>query len=263
MPIQENPMSAQSSVPDGTFVKEIAGIALAKPEKFDLFRRKALVDPKGAVHFENDPNLPVPARIDVTTLTAVVDYFKAFPNATGKPEQPPIVVVKGPAEVEILTPDVGEQRQPFVWLRSAVSYEEKRFGKMLDLESFIVFLQTGFDGDSEVLKALDYCGSLKSGVMSEIEDDGFSQKVTTKVGVTRQGQIAWTNPIMLCPWRTFPEIDQPASPFILRLNHDSDEPTDVYAALFEADGGSWKRDAIAAIGVWLRAKLPEGAVVLS
>ena len=60
-------------------------------------------------------------------------------------------------------------------------------------------------------------------------DDGVGQTVTAKSGVTRTTKVDVKNPWMLAPFRTFPEVAQPESPFILRMDKDSQ------CALFEGD----------------------------
>lgn len=45
--------------------------------------------------------------------------------------------------------------------------------------------------------------------------------------------------------RTFTEIDQPVSPFVLRINED------MRVALFTADGGAWKQEAMKNIQAYL------------
>lgn len=62
------------------------------------------------------------------------------------------------------------------------------------------------------------------------------------------------NPVYLAPYRTFREVTQPLSPFVLRMKQGREGglPT---VALFEADGGKWKLDAIAFIRDFLREKI--------
>jgi hypothetical protein len=58
------------------------------------------------------------------------------------------------------------------------------------------------------------------------------------------------------PYRTFPEIDQPASKFTLRMQSSNGEGMP-YAALFEADGAAWKIVAIRSISEYLKSKLED------
>ena len=62
----------------------------------------------------------------------------------------------------------------------------------------------------------------------------MSQTVTTRQGVSLMQMEAIKPRISLAPFRTFREVPQPESEFILRL----DEKDGI--GLFAADGGIWK-----------------------
>jgi len=66
--------------------------------------------------------------------------------------------------------------------------------------------------------------------------------------------------VVLRPYRTFLEIEQPASAFVFRLRRgrEGELPT---CALFEADGGRWKLEAIERIRDYLKEQLSEIAVI--
>lgn len=53
-------------------------------------------------------------------------------------------------------------------------------------------------------------------------------------------------------YRTFLEVEQPASDFVFRVGESRGEPT---FKLTEADGGRWKLDAMANIKMYLEAAL--------
>lgn len=65
------------------------------------------------------------------------------------------------------------------------------------------------------------------------------------------GKEAVPNPVYLKPFRTFTEITQPESAFVLRMR----ESGGIQVALFEADGGAWKNEAILAIKDYLEIQL--------
>jgi len=83
-------------------------------------------------------------------------------------------------------------------------------------------------------------------------DDGVSQQATVKSGVTSVVDVKVPNPVLLKPFRTFAEAEQPESKFIFRLRKDD---AGVTAALFEADGGAWKVQAIQNIADYLNEHL--------
>lgn len=69
------------------------------------------------------------------------------------------------------------------------------------------------------------------------EDNGVSQTVTTKQGVSLMQTEAVKPRLSLIPFRSFREVPQPESEFILRLDDKG------RIGLFEADGGIWKIEA--------------------
>lgn len=56
---------------------------------------------------------------------------------------------------------------------------------------------------------------------------------------------------------TFSEIEQPARRFVFRLRPGRSEGDGVQAALFDADGTAWRREAILSIRDWFTDKLPD------
>ena len=104
-----------------------------------------------------------------------------------------------------------------------------------------------FDNSLEVGKVV---GNLSVEKGTNTSDDGISQRVTVRDGVVRVSDVVIKNPVYLRPFRTFCEIDQPESPFILRIRN-SDGKGMPEIALYEADGGLWKHRAIQDIHAYL------------
>lgn len=130
----------------------------------------------------------------------------------------------------------------------------------MNIEEFVVALQSQFVQDDSTAALLKLVGNVTDGVVKTFEDDGATQKVTAKAGIARVHEIPVPNPVVLAPFRTFVELDQPASKFIFRMRSGVREPT---CALFEADGGAWRNEAILRISSWLENKLPAGTVILA
>ncbi|KHO31340.1 hypothetical protein OR63_10900, partial [Clostridium tetani] len=82
-----------------------------------------------------------------------------------------------------------------------------------------------------------------------VGDDGVSQAATIKTGVASVNEVKVPNPVVLAPFRTFPEIEQPESKFIFRMQSGP------RAALFEADGGAWRNEAMIKIKAYLEEQL--------
>ena len=96
---------------------------------------------------------------------------------------------------------------------------------------------------------LDFASHLKIEKGSEAQDNGITQTVTVRDGVASLAQAKTPNPVTLRPYRTFNEVEQPASQFVFRVNKSAN------LALFEADGGKWKLDAVKNISDYLKTEL--------
>ena len=66
------------------------------------------------------------------------------------------------------------------------------------------------------------------------------------------------SPCVLRPYRTFVEVQQPASRFIFRLEQGREQT--VNAAIIEADGGAWKLEAVKNIVTYLENALADTGV---
>lgn len=103
-------------------------------------------------------------------------------------------------------------------------------------------------------KLLALVGNVKDSSVRTVGDDGITQTTTVKTGVATVADVMVPNPVTLSPYRTFAEVEQPASNFVFRMRSGNDEPA---AALFEADGGAWRIEAIANIRQWLELHLAD------
>ncbi|MGK0468952.1 hypothetical protein, partial [Clostridium sp.] len=125
------------------------------------------------------------------------------------------------------------------------------FDNFTETERFNVMLQSNFVKNNDVEQLLIVTGSIKDEAVKQVGDDGISQSVTVKTGVATMGAVVIPNPVMLAPYRTFPEVEQPVSKFIFRMRSG---PT---AAIIEADGGAWRNEAMEGIKLFLKTELAD------
>jgi len=78
-------------------------------------------------------------------------------------------------------------------------------------------------------------------------DDGVTQTVTMKRGA-KLGLEGMPNPVTLAPYRSFREIEQVESKFLLRYR-------DVKFALFDVEGNAWQYEAVRRVAEYLCGKL--------
>lgn len=126
------------------------------------------------------------------------------------------------------------------------------FNRFVGREEFVIGLQSRFVQDASTEELLRLTSSLESSTVALAEDDGISQRTTVKQGIALKERVTVKGRWTLRPYRTFREVPQPASEFVFRLRSaDGEVPQ---CALFEADGGRWKLDAVLAIKDWLEQK---------
>lgn len=192
--------------------------------------------------------LPQIETLGVSNLTSIVDFMKA--NIDGI-ERKLLIQVASPREVKILSPlDTDRNRQEI--LRAvAILPDNIIYDRFIDTERFNIMLQSSFTDNKDKKLLLKFTGLVRDEAVKETGDDGISQAATIKTGVASVADAKVPNPVVLAPYRTFPEIEQPESKFIFRMRSGPE------AALFEADGGAWKNWAMRRIKEYLVENLKE------
>lgn len=168
--------------------------------------------------------------------------------------------IKSNADFDALASDgrkiIHVEDEKTVWLYTEMNSFKKRsalllasawvssfpFGQWLSLENFIISVQANFVADEHRDELLSFVATVKQDTGVEQQDDGVTQKVTTRSGVSLSRTSKVPNPITLRPFRTFSEVEQPESTFVFRIK--AEEGGGVKAALFAADGEAWRHDAI-------------------
>lgn len=190
----------------------------------------------------NDPEV---SPITCHTLTGLVDFYDALPICD---QNRVMFHVEDFNKVSIVSEIFGPEKQRETFITANAYKQQELFGNFIGHEDFMISILSRFVQDETTAKVLRIVGNLKSEAGATYSDDGLTQTVTAKTGITKVENIDLPNPITLRPYRTFTDIEQPESGFILRLKQ---REGGVQAALFEADGSAWKNTAIASIKAYL------------
>ncbi len=207
---------------------------------------------KSGVHQIKPPSFTDPARLDFHTLTGMVNYIKDD-ERTGA-----LIIVNDHSQISLcgpLQPDNNNKR--FIFAASSLVSNPFDFGRWYDLETFIIALQSQFVYTDEVGNLLDHLGHLANEHVIDNKDDGLSQSIQVRTGITTKSSVTIKNPMTFEPYRTFMEIEQPASQHIFRMRNQNG----MQCTLVEGDGGKWKLDAIQGIKAWLSEKLPDMTII--
>ncbi len=205
---------------------------------------------------------PVQNDLAISTLTSIADYFRDNPDSIDLKKA--VVHIKSHTCVEVVSAVVGEWIQRHSYLTAEVAPKAFQYGRYLPIEHFMIAVQTHLVQDDTTAALLQVVGNITDGASVKLLDDGVTQQVEAKSGITRIENVKLPNPVQLAPYRTFLEITQPASAFVFRMkkSQGAEGPT---AALYEADGGIWQLEAIKRIRDWLRTNeaIPAETIILA
>lgn len=189
---------------------------------------------------------PIVSPFKVHTLTGLVDYLKSEFDG----DENVMIQIVSPTEVSVKSRFNQDARRDF-FISAEALLPHFRFDSWYDTEEFNIKLQSCFVKNEDRDIMLKVVGNIKEDQVKTVSDDGVSQAVVAKVGVASVGNVEVPNPVKLAPYRTFVEVEQPESDFVFRMQNGP------RCAIFEADGGAWKNDAIENIKEFLYTALKE------
>lgn len=190
--------------------------------------------------------------IKVYNLDSLIKYLENDPDE--HVDNTKIINVVNPLEVVVLSSLFGKfkQREKYIVADYSDLIPNINFGRYCNIEEFIIMLKSKFIMTEDLEKVIKVVGNITDENITNYNDDGVTQKVTTKTGIARVGEVALPPKVKLKPYRTFVEVEQPESEFLLRAKKGYEG---IEFALFEADGGAWKKEAINNISNYLSGKL--------
>jgi hypothetical protein len=109
--------------------------------------------------------------------------------------------------------------------------------KYMGQDQAIIQLSTLYIPNEGVNYLKTLLGSISNESKVTSSDNGITQKIEAKSGIALTSLVEIKQRVTLRPFRTFLEVDQPESEFIVRVNDGGN------VALFEADGGVWRLEA--------------------
>jgi len=227
---------------DRSFIEKI--VDLATPVLVTVSGREYSTQ---QIHPVKDPVMP---GFKVSTLSSIVDYIVDNFDEANKL----VIHVESEASVKLFSPIFGKYRQRDEMLQAQPSVKPFQFGTRMSIESFIISMQALFIADETTAQILKIVGNITDNATRNHSDDGVTQSVTAKSGIVRVENTPLPNPVMLRPYRTFIEIEQPASRFVFRMSTGHNGPE---CMLVEADGGAWKMAAIDSISSYFKEHLQD------
>lgn len=190
---------------------------------------------------------PTPSILQVHSLTAVVNYCKTELEEGGHY----ILHIKSEDRVSLISQLDGSYRQRETLIAAECPYSPFNFNQKYEHEQFIINMQAQFCPNKTSKEIIALISSLVEDAAIKTADDGVKQRVTIRKGVSMAEDKTIENPVVLIPYRTFAEVDQPEGPFVFRVFEGK------RCALFEADGGVWRIAAVDNIRKYFNENLAE------
>lgn len=197
---------------------------------------------------------PTAATLRLDTLTSLVDYIKGCKKDMYEEyDQQWIIHINDPAHVYLMSMlDTDRKRETLI--EASSERYMNAIGNYIDQESFLIGIKSNFVQTDNTALLLKFAGTVEDKSVAQYTDDGITQKATIKRGIAGHEEAVVPSPIALAPYRTFLEVEQPESDFVFRMKTDE---RGIRCALFEADGGAWKHEAINNIKAYLSEALKD------
>lgn len=184
-------------------------------------------------------------RLQVHTLNGLCSYIE---SQIERQDTPLFIQVEDEQTVSLLGKlDVEGKREELLVATAIVP--DFNYEYFMETEQLIISLQSKFVPSEDRDLLLKVIGNVKEENVRTTGDDGVSQAIKVKQGLTTVADVKVPNPVSLAPYRTFLEVEQPTSDFIFRMK---DGPR---GAIFESDGGAWRNEAIKNIANYLYNRL--------
>lgn len=193
------------------------------------------------------PHVDRPKTICVNGLDSIAKLVR---HELDLAENYPVYIrVSGPRSVEVFSTLDGYMERDYLY--EAVCDAPDFKGGWQAQEEAIIKLRSAFIPNEGTEYLLDLLSRICKEDSVGSDDNGVSQTVTARQGISLKHFEPVRSRIPLRPYRTFTEVKQPESEFILRLDEEG------RVGLIEADGGAWKMEAKANIAAYFEEALSD------
>lgn len=221
------------------FVEKIAEMANPKTYEVDgsVFASRELV------HVTDKK--PMPASIDVTGLDSICKLVQNEADHVGLQI---FVQVKDHKTVSVFTSLDSDEDRLHLY-RCVADTPGVTMGRFIPYENAVIELRSLYIPNEDSNYLLKLLSNISSESKVTSTDNGVTQKVEAKSGIALNSMVEVKPRVTLQPFRTFIEVAQPESEFLLRVSERGE------IGLFPADGGVWKLEATRNIAGYFEEKL--------
>lgn len=180
-----------------------------------------------------DPPKWMPESITVTGLDSVCKLVRNEAKAVGRKI---FVQIKAYNEVKVFSTYDDQYERSYLY-RCTADTPSVTVDRFNPYENAVIELRSLYIPNQDVEYLLHLLSSISSESKVTSSDNGVTQTVEAKSGIALSQMVTIKPRVSLKPFRTFIEVEQPESEFLLRISGDGK------IGLYEADGGVWKLEA--------------------
>ena len=176
---------------------------------------------------------PMPRCIDLTGLDSVCKMVRNEADHVGLQI---FIQVKDYKSVSVFTSLDGDEERLYLYkcMADTPAVTTERF---MAYEKAVIELRSLYIPNEGTKYLLQLLSSISNESKVISSDNGVTQQVEARSGIALNSMVKIEPRVTLQPFRTFIEVEQPASEFLLRINERGE------IGFFPADGGVWKLEA--------------------
>lgn len=229
------------------FVEHIQETAQPKIEK--IGNTTYALFPNGNVE-ELHEVIDRPETLSLTSLDALVKLVRT--EALKATDKPLYITIPDHLTVRCFTQPEPSERFCRQFFYKVTATDVPGWGEKVQLpfEEMQIALRTRFQETPDALYAMKLLSDITTGGKITYNDNGVATSVVTKKGIDLQANESIRPIVTLKPYRTFQEVEQPESTFLIRVSERG-------ITFIESDGGMWKLYARETVKEFLEAALKE------
>lgn len=230
----------------------------AKPNLVTIDGHDYIMDKEGGF-CEIKPELEYPDLITLNSLDALIQFVKREALVANDVV---FITIPNHETVCCFTEPIREFRWNRMYLYTAKATDVPGWASEVKMgfEEAMIALRTRFSPTPDTDYALRLLSSITTGGKVTFNDNGVATSIVTQKGIALQENTEIRPIVRLSPYRTFQEVLQPESQFLIRVSERA-------ITIVEADGGMWKlqarRNIMQFLAVALEEEIQSGKVVLT
>lgn len=190
---------------------------------------------------------PMPKCIDLTGLDSVCKMVRNEAEHVGLQI---FIQVKDYRSVSVFTSLDADEDRLYLY-RCAADTPSVTTGNFMPYEKAIIELRSLYIPNVGTEYLLQLLSSISNESKVTSSDNGVTQQVEARSGIALNSMVKINPRVSLQPFRTFVEVAQPESEFLLRINERGE------IGFFPADGGVWKLEATRNVAAYFEYELKD------